>query len=264
MTDHEVLRGANLQTPLGQLIHLRMKELRLSPEALGFRLNYRNPAKAAGRVLALCNGHLKESKSRAALDRLAAALAVREEDVQRAVDATQQLIGDLHRQADEDRRLARETEEVCWRAKFKPHAVIDTTSKCPSQIVACGMTGGVERWLVVGLDCAKPPLTFVQQAIKAIEHRLPIGRTGRRFVPFFGTAIGFIINYTPDQAVRFDMDGEPSKVLGQAYRPGEVQTFRATTGHPRRFRECRPTAFQATQASHDWMLAFFRRRMYSR
>ena len=222
MTDYEVLRGANLQTPLGQLIQTRITELGLSPEGLGFRLNYCNPTKAAGRVAALCNGHLNNPKSRAALDRLAAALAVPEEIVQVAVDATQQLVGDLHRQADEDHRLARETDLAHWRANFKPHAVIDTASKCPNQIVACGMTGGPERWLLVGLDCAKPPLTFVQQAIKAIEHRLPIGRTGRRFVPFFGTVLGFIINYSPDHAVRFSMDGEPIEVLEQAYRPREI------------------------------------------
>jgi hypothetical protein len=72
------------------------------------------------------------------------------------------------------------------------------------------------------LDCAKPPLTFVQQAIKAIQHKLPIGRTGRRFVPFLGRAVGFIINYTPDHAVRFDMDREPVEVLAKAYRSGQT------------------------------------------
>ena len=62
MNDYEALQGANLQTPLGQLVQSRMTELGLTPEALGFRLNYRNPAKAAGRVLALCDDHLNIQK----------------------------------------------------------------------------------------------------------------------------------------------------------------------------------------------------------
>src|SRR5215203_2197429 len=111
MTDYEALRGGNLQNPLGQLIQTRMTELGLSPEALGFRLNFRNPGKAAGRVLAICDGHINNRKSRAALDRLATALAVPEGIIQVAVDATQQLFRDLREQADEDQRLAREAEE---------------------------------------------------------------------------------------------------------------------------------------------------------
>jgi hypothetical protein len=39
---------------------------------------------------------------------------------------------------------------------------------------------------------------------------------------FFGEALGFIINYSPDQAVRYDLDGTPIEVLSKAYRPGEV------------------------------------------
>ena len=33
---------------------------------------------------------------------------------------------------------------------------------------------------------------------------------------------GFIVNYTPDFAVRFDVGGIPVEVLDRAYRPGEV------------------------------------------
>ncbi len=37
-----------------------------------------------------------------------------------------------------------------------------------------------------------------------------------------GPTTGFIVNYTPDFAVRFDLNGNPVETLDHAYRPGEV------------------------------------------
>ena len=37
-----------------------------------------------------------------------------------------------------------------------------------------------------------------------------------------GPTTGFIVNYTPDFAVRFDLNGNPVETLYHAYRPGEV------------------------------------------
>ena len=39
---------------------------------------------------------------------------------------------------------------------------------------------------------------------------------------FFGKALGLIINYTPDHALRCDLEGNPLEVLRKAYRIGEV------------------------------------------
>src|SRR6266571_5042720 len=63
--------------------HARLKDIRVGPYAnrsfscthpmqalLGFRLGYQNPLKAAGRVDALCWGHITSEKSRLALRRL--------------------------------------------------------------------------------------------------------------------------------------------------------------------------------------------------
>jgi hypothetical protein len=35
-------------------------------------------------------------------------------------------------------------------------------------------------------------------------------------------AIGFIVNYTPDFAVRFDLNGDPVEAFDHAYLPGNV------------------------------------------
>jgi hypothetical protein len=44
-------------------------------------------------------------------------------------------------------------------------------------------------------------------------------------VPFFGATKGFIVNYTPDHAVQFDIDSNVVASFERAYRPGEVEFF---------------------------------------
>lgn len=72
----------------------------------------------------------------------------------------------------------------------------------------------LDRWLRIPLDLSEPPVTFAAQALTVVR-RTP-------FVQFFGTTTGFVVNYDPDHAIRFDLDGNPVKVLNRAYRPGEV------------------------------------------
>ena len=212
----------NTQSPLAQLIQTRMQQLRLDAQALGFRLGYQNAAKAAGRVYALCDGQLVNRKSKAALARLPEALELPSEVVEQAVTATEELISEQKRQAEEDCRLAREAEEAEWRAKFRPHAIIQAERTIPSQITFCGLTGGIERWLMIRLDDSKPPITFVQQVLAALPDKLRLGGDGRQYVTFFGEALGFIVNYSPDKALRCSLSGEPLEILPKAYRPGEV------------------------------------------
>jgi hypothetical protein len=53
-------------------------------------------------------------------------------------------------------------------------------------------------------------VSFVRQVLD----RLPEG------VPAFGKPMGFVINYSPDKAVRFDSNGQPIAMLDKAVRPG--------------------------------------------
>jgi hypothetical protein len=211
-----------VQIPLSDLIDTRMIELGLDREALGLRLGYQNPVKAAGRVHALCDGHLKSRKSRAALDRLPDALEVPAEVVRRAVLATEEVLSEMEIQAEEQRRRAAEAAEAEWRNRFRPHAVIQTERTVPSQIIFCGVTGGAERWLVIPFDLSKPPISYIKQALEALPEKVRVGRDGKWFVPFYGEVLGVIINYSPDQAVRCDIEGEPLEVLPKAYRAGEI------------------------------------------
>jgi hypothetical protein len=39
-------------------------------------------------------------------------------------------------------------------------------------------------------------------------------------IPAFGKPVGFVINYSPDKAVRFDRNGQPIETQDEAVRPG--------------------------------------------
>ena len=209
-------------TPLGGLIQSRMRELGLDRERLGFRLGYHNPAKAAGRVDALCSRTPFSDKSRRALDRLAAALEVSTSVVTDAVAETEELMAARAQLQHEARRLERGRDEAQWRSTFEPHAVLLTEHRRPTQITLCAFTGGAERWLTVRFDLSRSPLTFVQQVSDALPRMTGVEANGRRSVMFFGAVNGFVINYSPNQAVGFDLLGSPLRVLPTAYRCGEL------------------------------------------
>jgi hypothetical protein len=86
----------------------------------------------------------------------------------------------------------------------------------------CGLTGGAGRWLMIRFDLSKPPLTYMRQAMEGLRDKARVGPDGRKYVTFFGEALGIMINYSPDRALRCDLDGRPLEVLEKAYRPGDV------------------------------------------
>jgi hypothetical protein len=210
--------GVDIRSPLARLIHLRMLQLGIDSQALGFRLGYQNPAKATGRVYALCDGHLANRKSKAALLRLPDALELPSHVVAQAILATVR----QERRRIEDNRAAREAEEAAWRTNFSPHAIIEVEHTVLSQITVVGLTGGIEEWLIVRLDHSQPPITFVQQVLAALPEKMQHDPDGRPHVPFFGEALGFIINYAPDKALRCSLTGEPLQVLPKAYGVEEI------------------------------------------
>ena len=69
---------------------------------------------------------------------------------------------------------------------------------------------GVENLFRIDLDPTQGPVSFVRQTLDRLPQR----------VPAFGKPIGFVINYSPDKAVRFDLNGQPIAMLDKAVRPG--------------------------------------------
>ncbi len=214
--------------PLAELIESRLRQLGLTQQELGFRLGYSNPVKAGGRIYALCEGYLDNGKSRAALVRLADALELPADQVEHVIELTQESLKERKRIADEQRRREIHAKELAWRGEFKPHAIVLTERRMPSQITLCALAGGPETLLTIKFDLSQPPITFVRQAVALLPRKAPVGASGRRYVPFFGEALGLIINYSPDHALRCDLEGNPIERLSAAYRVGQIKL---TLGH---------------------------------
>ena len=191
---------------IATLIRSRMTELGLSRGEFAKRLGYRNIAKGIRRIDVLCDGDLEGTKH--FLDVLPQALETSAETVKRALDQT---VRELELAAKEEA----EARDKIWRENFRPHAIILTERTVPSPIFVAAMIG-VEKLLRIDLDATQGPVSFVKQVLD----RLPVG------VPAFGKTVGFVINYSPDQAVRFDRNGQANVILDKAVRPGTAVLLR--------------------------------------
>jgi hypothetical protein len=209
--------------PLAELIQSRLRELGLTPQELGFRLGYSNPAKAEGRVYAIYEGYLDSRKSRAALVRLADALELPAKEVADVIEVTRESLAEQKRIANEQLQREIHAKEIAWRVRFKPHAVIVTERRSASQITFCALAGGPETLLIVPFDLSQPPITFVGQAVASWPRKASVGANGRRYVRFFGQPLGLIINYSPDRALHCDLEGHPIEWLSAAYRIGQIE-----------------------------------------
>jgi hypothetical protein len=158
----------------------------------------KNLSKGVRRLEQVMGGHF--ARSDALLRGLPEMLNQSPDVVQEAIDKTVRQIA-----ADQD---------ALWRASFQPAAYLLGTAERPSQIFFFGITGGPDRWLKIPLDLSQPPISYVAQTL-AVLRKTPE-------VKFFGPTTGFIVNYSPDLAIRFDIEGQPVETLASAYRPGEV------------------------------------------
>lgn len=200
--------------PLYTLVETRRKELNLSWPELVHRCGYRNTGKGLNRFNDIWQGSLRSESSAKILTALPAALELDADIIQDAIRRSEELLQQSCDRAKVEADKAAAAANAKWRALFKPEAYLLGTASRPSQITIYGMTGGSRRWLRIPLDVTKSPVTFVEQAF-AVVRRTPI-------VPFFGPTTGFVVNYTPDAAIQFDLKGQPVAVIDHAYIPGET------------------------------------------
>jgi hypothetical protein len=185
---------------IAALIRSRLTELGLSRGEFAKRLGYKNIAKGIRRIDDLCEGNIEGTKQ--FMEVLPQALETSAEIVTLALD---QMVREIEL-AEQQKAEAR---DKIWRENFRPHAIILTQRTVPSPIFVAAIIG-VEKLLRIDLDAAQGPVSFVRQVLD----RLP------EWVPAFGKPIGFVINYSPDKAVRFDPNGQPIAILDKAVRPG--------------------------------------------
>ncbi|WP_373506393.1 hypothetical protein [Thiocapsa sp.] len=186
-----------LTYPLPELIARRSRELGLTRPQLVLRMGYANVTKGLRRLAAIEQGDLRHSGQ--FHGPLAAALEIPPEEVEDAFAAT---------------RAALDAEqEAAYRDAFRPHAVILTERSIPSPLFVAAFMG-VERLLRIRLDTDAAPDTFSRQA----RERLPPDGG----VPAFGRIIGYVVNYSPDEAVQYDLEGHEVARFGRAIRLGQT------------------------------------------
>ncbi len=92
-----------------------------------------------------------------------------------------------------------------------------------SHITFCALAGGPDTLLTIPFNLLQPSVSFLRQAVARLPRKAPLGANGGRYVRFFGEALGLIINYSPDQALHCDLEGNPIKWLSAAYRIGQIE-----------------------------------------
>lgn len=176
---------------LEQLLRDRMTAMELSRGQLGRRLSANNPSKALRRMDAFASSAIRPPGDLQA--RLASALDVSSAALEGAAQATQNAIA--------------AKDEADYRSHFKPHAIWTTTRSRPSSVAMAGFINAPSR-LVLPLPADLPIEAFIHYCQSKAPKRIVL----------FGSVIGFTINYTPDHAIRYDLNGQVLETLPMAQR----------------------------------------------
>jgi hypothetical protein len=198
---------------IATLITSRCRELGLSKARLVQSAGYKRQPKGIRRLDALMAGDLETTRS--LIGGLPVALRLPTETVSAAIEQTRQQIADEERRADEQA-------EAQWRATFQPHAIILTERRIPRPMFLAAVIG-VERLLRIDFDADARPVSFVRFAVEGVEQKRAQWGSNGGALPGYGEPTGIIVNYAPDWAVRFDLDGAPEETFAAAYRVGQVQ-----------------------------------------
>ena len=174
---------------LARLIGQRMKDLVINRSELARRMGYSNPAKGCRRIDNLCAGDLRLAEKLRLT--LAQSLGVDVEEIDESIEVT--------------RAEQITTVDADYGESFKPHAVILTERWRPSPIFIYAMTGGA-RHRIISFSENSGPNTYAVQAREALpETVLCLGRT-----------TGYVVNYSPDFALRFNKEGRLEEELDRA------------------------------------------------
>jgi hypothetical protein len=194
---------------IAALIESRSRDLALSRAELVRRAGFKNIAKGMRRLDSLLAGDLETTRE--LIHGLATALGVPKSMVDRAFQETR-------RQIERAEQEEAEKQDAAWRAEFKPPAIIVTERTRPQPIFVAALIG-VDNLLRLDFETGGNPLRFVKKAQQELEQRLS---RWKGTIPAFGRPTGFVLNFSPDRAVRFDPEGNPKKIFNKAYRVGQV------------------------------------------
>jgi hypothetical protein len=111
---------------------------------------------------------------------------------------------------------------------FRPHALIVTERTRPQPLFMAAFFG-VNRLLRLELDLTAPGASFPRQALTGLQRRLAEFPDVAEGLPSFGRPTGVLVNYAPDCAIRYDLEGRVQELLPAAVQLSEVEL---TFGEP--------------------------------
>jgi hypothetical protein len=190
----------SLTLPIVTLIESRRLEGGINRAELVHRMGYKNVSKGLRRLDQFYEGRLDQWRQ--LVQPLARALSVESDVVARAMAETEAEI--------------REVNEAERRATFRPHAIILAEHRANSMTMAA--IAGADRRLRIDFDPSTLPIKYAQEA------RAETSRRKDDFLlnHFYGSPTGFIVNFSHDYAVRFELDGSPLAAFERAFEPGHI------------------------------------------
>jgi hypothetical protein len=101
-----------------------------------------------------------------------------------------------------------------------------TEINCPRPLFAAAILAA-KRLRYIDFESGSAPATYPAQAVDGLRQKLTQCAEDSPNLAGsllgYGRPIGLIINYTPDRAVRYDLDGVPVEILRTRYSVGTVE-----------------------------------------
>lgn len=203
--------------PIEAFIVNRLAELGLKPKHLVQRCGYKNVSKGIRRLRELYVGGFAGAE--VIIRGLPTALEVKETVVAQALEDSRRMVEAMI-------GAARARENLAYRASFVPHAIIVTEQSVPEPIFVAALIG-VHRLLIIEFDTQYGEITFPLQAKAGVAQKLADwGRNGvpAKGLPAFSRPVEFIVNYSPDGSIKYDLDLNPIEVRNYAVQPGGAKS----------------------------------------
>lgn len=194
------MTNPNLTLSIVALVERRREELGISRTVLISRMRFKHLTKGRRLLDELYEGQVH--RWRPLVEPLARALQVTADVVARAMSETETEI-----------RAAIEAE---CRARFKPHAIILCEHRPNSMMMAA--FAGADRRLRIDFHPDAHAIKYAQEAKAETSRR----KDDFLLNHFYGPPMGFVVNYTPDYAVRFQLDGYPAAAIERALERDQV------------------------------------------
>ena len=201
--------GVQFESAIGGFVEKRRKALELSRSGVVKRLGFKNLSKGCKRYDAFLGGHIEQPFI---LQNLAAALDVDVDVIQATLETTRCAISDAEKQAEADA-------EAAWRRSFRPHGIIETEKSIPEPIFIAALMGTEKLKRIELDDTAQDAALLEQMIVRTRDHMAEWNGS----IPAFGKATGIVVNYTPDKAVRYDLEGNFRERLTSAVRLGSAR-----------------------------------------